>query len=211
MSKNIREFIDEARPVAEEYYEFLDGIDSFPPDAVEKKLKKMVLKDPRFFEPYFILYEFYYDNDDDESAEVVMDRGFGEALALITDNAGNWPDRLDWGHITNRHIIRLLSHKAVILWQKEERVLALDLFRRLLRTNPSDNLGVRNYILALRMGLSFDDFADQFDSGDEEHDHDHEHEHNEHEEHEDRKLVEWFNENSKKFPEEFTEWEKLAH
>lgn len=44
------------------------------------------------------------------------------------------------------------------LWVKGENEEALELLRKLLHSNPRDNIGARTYILAIRLGMKFDEF-----------------------------------------------------
>jgi hypothetical protein len=72
---------------------------------------------------------------------------------LITDKKGNWPDVLEWLWLENRHIIRAILNKTISLWKNKDVDNAIDLFRKLLKTNPMDNVGARNFILADLMGV----------------------------------------------------------
>ena len=65
----------------------------------------------------------------------------------------------------NRHIIRTILIKAISLWKAGKTDYALNLFRKLLKSNPGDNTGVRNYILAIRMKMSFKKFEKGFNKG----------------------------------------------
>ena len=194
MAKKPREFIDESHSVSGEYYDLLEGLDLDPSEEeVKRELRKLILKDHLFLDPYLILYDILMDEEEFEEGERLLDRAFGFALELVCDQSGNWPDLLQWGFMENRHIIRTFLNKAEVLWSKFEFVLALDLYRKLLRTDLNDKAGVRMYILALKMGLSFEEFEKQFNRGG----------------HYDSELNKWFNQNYKKFPEEFAAWEKI--
>jgi len=111
---------------------------------------------------------------------------------LITDKNGNWPDILSWANLLNRHIIRAILTKAIILWGDQYKDEALDIFRKLLNSNLSDNIGARFYILAIRMGIDFEDFDKRFNKGG----------------YYDEEILTWFDNNYKKFPEEFSAWEE---
>jgi len=141
-----------------------------------------------------LLYEILNDDGNSAEAEKVLDDVYGRALKLITDRKGNWPDILGWGWLENRHIIRAIFNKAVSLWHHNEVGEALDLLRKLLKTNPMDNVGARDYILAIRMGMSFDEFEGRFNRGG----------------YYDIELTEWFDKNYGRFPEEFGTWEKVV-
>jgi len=101
-----------------------------------------------------------------------------------------WPYRLEWDWIENRHIIRAILNKAIYLWAEEKNDEALELFRRLLKMNPPDQIGARFYILAIRKGISFEEFEERFNK----------------EGKYDDSLFQWFDENFKEYMDEFKEW-----
>ena len=152
----------------------------------------MIKKDPDFLDTYLLLYSILQKENKLEEAELVLDDAYNRAINLIMDKNGNWPDVLEWGWMENRHVIRTILDKAICLWCHAQFDEALDLFRKLLKTNPSDNVGAREYILAIRMNMSFVDFEERFNKGG----------------FYDQDLDDWFEENYKKFPEEFGRWEK---
>lgn len=138
------------------------------------------------------LYNILEEEGKVSEAEKFLNEAYERALRLITDEKGNWPDKLEWGWLENRHIIRTLLNKGLHLWKIGENDSALDLFRKMLKTDPMDNVGARVYILAIRTGMSFEEFEDRFErDGDYDDD-----------------LMKWFEENYKRFPEEFEEWEE---
>ncbi len=190
MPRKKREYIDEPHQVAQEYYDILEKAEKLSAQQVEKSLRKLILKDAEFLDSYSLLHEILDDAERFDEAEKILDRAFGKALEMILDKNGQWPDSLEWGWHENRHIIRALLKKAVGLWMKYENVLALDLLKKLLKTNPNDNIGARNYILAIRMGMDFDDFEDRFREG----------------MGYGMKLVKWFDKNHPKYPDDFSEW-----
>lgn len=158
-------FVDKDHAVMEEYYDFLDSEEGQSPEKTEIKMKQFIEKDPKFLDPYLILVDLYAFNEDFDRAEETLDRAFELAMKIITDKDGNWPDEMLWGHLENRHIIRTLLNKAIGLWTEGENDDALELFRKLLRSNPNDNIGARHYILAIRLGMTFDEFETQMMSG----------------------------------------------
>ena len=123
-----------------------------------------------------------------EAGEALLGAAYQRALRRVADADGTWPKSLEWGWMENRHIIRTFLNQAIALWEERRTDKALDLFRKLLRANPNDNAGARDYILAIRLGLTFAGFETKFASqfG-----------------YDGMKLVDWFDRNSKQFPEEF--------
>jgi len=79
-------------------------------------------------------------------------------------------------------------------WAMGDEVIAKEIFRKLLRSNPEDNIGARNMLLAITMGFPYIGFELKFDRGG----------------HYDFDLLEWFNEHHHRYPEEFDWWIKWA-
>ena len=71
-----------------------------------------------------------------QEAENVLDKAYNRTIKIITDNKGNWPDIMEWGWLRNRHIVRTLLNKALLLWQKDKNEESSLILRKLLRTNP---------------------------------------------------------------------------
>lgn len=187
-------FVDKDHSIMSDYYDFMDVIDKYPSEDVEKSMKNFIKKDPSFLDPYLILFELYQGQENLEQAEDILERAYEVAIGIITDKNGNWPNQMLWGHLENRHIIRTLLNKALNLWIKGEDESALDLLRKLLHSNPNDNIGARNYILAILLGMEFVEFEKQMQSdyG-----------------YDGRKMME-FEEKMKDFPDEFDWWFKAV-
>jgi tetratricopeptide (TPR) repeat protein len=189
--KEKTEFIDQYRDVMEKYYSIVESIDEDMEDeALEKikgELEVLLEKDPYFLESYLLLADIEEDEDNMEKAEELRNEAYEKALKLITDTEGNWPYLVLWERTENRHIIRTLLDKGLSLWAEEEDEEALEIFRNLFNVNPFDYIGVRDYLVAIRSGMSLEEFEEKF------------------EEDEDgiEKMEEWFKVQAEKFPEEF--------
>lgn len=192
MKKKAREFIDKDRKVSAAYYDLLEKYDGTNAKTTKTKIEKLIKEDPDFFDTYLLLLNILEDEGKFEEAAQILESAFNRAINLITDKNGNWPDMLEWGLLENRHIIRTILNKAILLWDFKQFDEALDLLRKLLKTNPGDNIGARDYILAIRMNMSFEDFEKRFNKGG----------------FYDNELTDWFENNYKKFPDEFGWWEK---
>ncbi len=192
MAKRQREYVDKDHKVMNIYYDLCERYNGRNAKSIKKQLKQLIEKDPDFLDSYLLLYEILQDEGNLSEAEKVLNDAYERALKLITDKKGNWPDILEWGRLRNRHIIRTILNKAIWLWENKKIDNALDLFRKLLKTNPGDNVGARYYILAIRMNMSFEEFENRFNK----------------EGYYDMELSDWFDENYKRFPEEFDWWEK---
>lgn len=192
MSKRLREHVDEDHKVMSAYYDLCEKYNGRNAKSIKRQLTQLIDKDPDFLDSYLLLYEILQDEGNLPGAEKILNDAYERAMKLITDKKGKWPDVLEWGWLENRHIIRTILNKAISLWESREIDDALNLFRKLLKTNPGDNVGARDYILAIRMNMSFEEFENRFNKGG----------------YYDTELSDWFDENYKKFPDEFGWWEK---
>lgn len=161
MAKKRREFVDKDHEITDAYHDFLEATEGTHGKKIEKKMKEFIKKDPLFFDPYTILAEELQRIGKLEEAEKILDKGYVKAIDLITDQWGNWPDELHWEYLENRHIIRVILNKALSYWIQEARKSSIDLLRKLLHSNCNDNIGARNYMLAILLGWSFDQYENE--------------------------------------------------
>jgi tetratricopeptide (TPR) repeat protein len=195
MAKRQREYIDKNHKVMSAYYDLCEKYcNGSNVKTIKRQLKQLIEKDQDFLDSYLLLCEILQNDGNLPEAEKILDEAYERALRSITDKKGNWPEVLEWGWLENRHIIRTILNKAISLWEKGEIDGALDLFRKLLKTNPRDNVGARDFILAIRMNMSFEEFENRFNKGG----------------YYDMELSDWFEENRKSFPDEFGWWEKAV-
>lgn len=187
-------FVDKNHDIMNEYYDFMDSGEEST-SKVEQKMREFIKKDPLFLDPYIMIYNIYLEANEVEQADSILNEAYEAAIKTITDKKGEWPDELEWGFLENRHIIRTLLNKAISHWHKEENDKALSLLRKLLKSNPHDNIGARNFILAILLDMKYGDFENKMMSkngyG-----------------YDGKKLME-FEEKMKDFPEEFDWWFKV--
>jgi len=189
--RQIPEFIDSDREVADKYYEILDS--NVSPKKMLEKMYQLIAKDKDFYDPYLIAYKILFAQGNNKEAAQLLSEAYDRAIDRITDVHGNWPKEMLWGFLENRHLMRTIESYAYFCWEAGKTDVALDIFRRLFRTNPNDNQGTRHSILALRLGLGSQEWQKPFEVmrdgsvlGLEA-----------------VKLTEWFETNAKRFPEEF--------
>tara|TARA_Y100000294_G_C8568677_1_gene341874 strand:+ start:3751 stop:4332 length:582 start_codon:yes stop_codon:yes gene_type:complete len=188
----MRDLIDKDHKVMDDYYELLERYEEgdFSKVKMINELKKLIKEDPYFFDSYSSLYLLLSESKKEKEAIKLLNEGYKKSLEVILDKKGEWPDSMEWGFLENRHVIRIILNKAILEWELEDNDVALDLFRNLLRTNPRDNAGVRFYILAIKMKMTFDDYEEKFNRGG----------------YYDSDSWKWFNENVESFSDEFGEW-----
>lgn len=190
MSDFSNEFIDKNRNVMDEYYDLMDS--DLSKAGLFKSMTRLIRKDPDFLDPYIVSADILLRSNKIRFGLKLIEEAYNRALCLIVDENGKWPKRISWGFLENRHIMRAIERYAYISWEENNPILALEIYRKLLRVNINDNQGARYAILALRMGLDSDwdlklvvkkgRMAGLIDA---------------------KKIDDWFNKNSKKFPEEF--------
>lgn len=191
--KQIDEFIGEKPKGMLKYYDLLES--GSGTEELKREMKRLIKENPDFFDPYLTLADILEEEEKYLKAEEVLKKAYSRAMNLIVDKNGNFPRHIPWGILENRHIVRAISRWAYELWELDRPSYALEIFRRLLKSNPNDNIGARYEILAIRMGYEPDYAGKMFpakmpgyvDA---------------------IKSEDWFRKNSKKFPEEFNWWFK---
>jgi len=163
--KRQREYVDKDHEVMQAYYNLYEKYSGRNAKTIKRKLKQLIERYPDFLDSYVFLYQILQDEGNLEEADKTLNVAYERALMLITDKKGKWSDILEWGWLENRHIIKAILNKAISLWKNEEVDNAVDLFGKLLKTNPKDNVGARNFILAIRIDMSFDRFENRFNKG----------------------------------------------
>ena len=172
-----------------DFYVILDVYEERDTDEIKNRLAQLIERDPYFLDSYLLMYEILMNEGNEEEAVRYLDDAYEKAMEIIKIG-DRWPYRLEWDWIENRHIIRAILNKAIYLWAEEKNDEALELFRRLLKMNPPDQIGARFYILAIRKGISFEEFEERFNK----------------EGKYDDSLFQWFDENFKEYMDEFKEW-----
>ncbi|MDP8239217.1 MAG: hypothetical protein P9X24_09010 [Candidatus Hatepunaea meridiana] len=192
MPKEPVEFIDRDHPVAENFYKIVDSYTGRNLKTMRNKINKLIEKDPDFLDTYGLLSEIELKDMHIIKYVRLLEGAYKRAIAMITDKDDNWPDVMEWAWMENRHVIRAILNWAIAIWREGNLDEALDIFRKLLRSNPGDNAGARHYILAILMKMSFDNFDKKFDRGG----------------YYDQEIMDWFDKHCKEFPDDFDWWDK---
>lgn len=187
------EFLDANHEAMDTYYELMNR--NISQEKVKEALQQLIVIDPDFYDPYAQLAYLFQNEEEYKKAGKILFLGYQRAIARITDKDNNFPKSLPWLWLENRHIIRVIDAWANNLWEEGRLSEALVIFRKLLQSNPNDNIGARWNILAIRLGLEPDfetmfetkDMPGYMDAG---------------------KVSDWFDKESKKFPDEFDWWYK---
>ena len=165
MTKRKITFVDKDHEVSTAYYDLLEKSKRLNDKGMKKELRALIEQDPDFLDSYTMLYEILQDEGSFSKAEDIIGEAYQRAIKIITDKNGDWPHEMFWGYLENRHIIRAIQNRALSFWAQGKTEDALDILRRLLKSNPGDNVGARDFILAIRMDMSFEEFERRFDKG----------------------------------------------
>ncbi len=157
------EYIDIDRfEVNEEYWEFLESLEADDIEEGIKVLKKIIQKDPDYYDPYITLHEYYIADGKGKKAFDILSQGYRRAKKLVMAE-DRFPDKLLWLFLENRHILRVMFNYAVIMWSTDSKAEALSIFQQLLKSDTNDNIGARYAIIALLEGYeSYEHFEEQF-------------------------------------------------
>lgn len=188
------EFIAAESRLAPRFYKLVERYQKQgPTPAIAGELLKLMEQDPDYYDPYLMLRDILLQQGQENDADSLLEIAFTRALSRILLPNGEWVPALEWGWQENRPIIRTLLNKALSEWEKGEMENALSLLRNLLRSNPGDNIGARWYILAIRLGMTFEAMEAEIGS---EYGYDA------------IKTEEWFAKHHSKFPEDFDWWKE---
>lgn len=189
--RQINSFIDKDHAVMSEFYEITDM--DISTVQILKEMQRLIGIDEDFYDPYLIVADILLSKGRDEEADAMLQEAYERAAMTIADSKGRWPKEMLWGFLENRHLMRALEYYSLSCWETGKIDEALDIFRRLLRVNPNDNQGMRYNILAIRMGLDFEEWEKPFES-----------KHNGEVVGLDAfKMSDWFRKNVENFPDEF--------
>jgi tetratricopeptide (TPR) repeat protein len=138
--------------VLEKYYDFLDERNDYSNESEVLYLKYLISLNNYVYDPYILLMELYFKNNELEKGIEIINLGYSRLMKKEFNN--NFPKQLDYLELENRSIYRLIYNYADMLWFAEENDKALNIFKKLLKINPNDNLGVRYAICGMLEGYS---------------------------------------------------------
>lgn len=157
----MREFVDIEREISKDFEKAKELFKEGRIEELKEFLKELIERDPYYLEPYVFLNEIYEMEGRVKDAEGILEEAYRRAIELISEE-NKLPDRLEWKYPTNRHLIKALISMGVFYWEVGELEKALKIFKEVYKMNPSDEPGVRFYILAILEGMSFDEFEQVF-------------------------------------------------
>lgn len=157
----IKELLDSGHDkVMDAYYDIIEREKDI--EKIKNKMFKLIEQDPDFFDSYLRAVDILFEEGKEMKAYKLLEQGFKRAMMRIVDSKGRWPKSMFWGYMDNRHLIRIIDRYAYELWSMGRRGYALDIYRKLLKSNPNDNVGARYNILAILMGFDAGEIEDNF-------------------------------------------------
>ncbi|MFP4363803.1 MAG: tetratricopeptide repeat protein [Spirochaetia bacterium] len=163
------EFIDRKdHPKMVEFYELIESTEITPDNwnKVEEILKSFIREDPDFYDPYTTIFEINRAKKLEEKATDILKTGYERAVNyVLKESQGEWPDKLKWSWMENRHIIRVILNWGTRAWELGGWSDAEQALQKLVLSDPEDRPGVRYYLLAVKMNMSYQDFMSRFDKG----------------------------------------------
>jgi len=147
------EFVDRDHYRAQEaYWGLMESEAAEDEQKVEKMLEKIIETDPDFYDPYVTLFELYRSRGERAKMKKIVTKGYRRALGCLNVKEKEPLPSIPWGFIENRHLVRMLYAYGQFLWEAGQKEEALDLFERILRSNPWDNIGARYAMAAILDG-----------------------------------------------------------
>lgn len=101
-------------------------------------------------------------SDETEALKIDLQNRKIKACEFIAQQDDLFKKKVVWGCLENRPIIRGLMLKADKLWEAGQLKEAHELFSKIYKTNPDDNIGARYSIKATKEEMSFAEFEERF-------------------------------------------------
>jgi hypothetical protein len=101
-------------------------------------------------------------SDETETLQNDLEQRIIKACEFIAQQDNIFKKKVVWGCLENRPIIRGLILKADKLWDAGQLKEAHELFSKIYKTNPDDNIGARYSIKATKEGMSHAEFNERF-------------------------------------------------
>lgn len=194
MKNNVytQEYIDKRHLVSDDFYDILERKDFIDKQTIIKDLTRLIEKDPFFFESYTELYKLLKVTENTEQAKNIIENGYSKCKDYLINETGGIERNISYSYVDNRHILRVFFHFGEYLWENLKKSEGLEIFRTIFAMDPEDKMGIRYFILAILMNLSFKDFNRRFIKKG----------------YFSNKIETWFKRHYKKFYEDFSYWDR---
>lgn len=143
--------------------EVIENADEF--NIAFQYLGNLTTKAPEFLQAYEYVMRMIAELESHENLKWLendLEQRWIQACERIAEKEDIFNKKVEWTYLENRPLIRGLYHKANKLWESGQLEQAHDLFSKILKTNPDDNIGARYSVKATGDGMSFEDFNKRF-------------------------------------------------
>lgn len=147
------------------YYDAMELLSGNGDDAkrAEKLLMKALKLEDHNVQTHIGFVHVYGSLKNKKKAEEHINEAYNETLKRFP----KWPPRMEWGDMDNRAYMRAIQYMADLFADQGEKEKAIELYRLLLKLNPSDNQGVRYTLSGVYAGISGEEINAMFDEGNE--------------------------------------------
>lgn len=177
----MNEFFAEPNKLSPKVWDLMEPWDGTNGSGIRTKLNKIIKEDPHVIDAYNLRFEILEHEGSRAAMKKEALRGYKAVLELIQDENGNFPDKIDWGWLENRSILRALANYAFTQWRSLKWEQAEEVMSRIINMNPNDNQGMCYCYLAVLERIAWTPFHDMFPDDEPE------------------KLFEWFNKEGEKY------------
>lgn len=136
--------------IQEKYYTYQDESEDYSDESKILYLKYLISLNNTVYDPYIDLMDIYFRLNKNEEAVKTIQEGYNNLLNNEFNN--KLPKELNYYEIPNRPIFRLIYNYADTLWFFGNKNEALKIFKKLLRMQPTDNMGARYAICGILEG-----------------------------------------------------------
>ena len=136
---------DKENDLYELYYDAMEALGVGDIKSAKEMLHKILIQDIDFIDAYNGLVFVHEDEGDREKAKESANVAYKKVEKIFS----KWPDEMVWAEMGNRKYLRAICNRAVYFHEDGDIEKAENLYRLLLKINPSDNQGVRYLLSAL--------------------------------------------------------------
>lgn len=177
----MNEYIAEPQPQDLEVWELMQTWDGTNGIGLRRKLNALIKDNPHLITAYNSRCQILEYEDNLVALLKETKRAYDAVIEVILDDQGDFPESMPYGWLENRPCLSALFNYCLTLWKTLKWEEAESLMRQMLKMNPTDNHGVRFYLLAVLERMAYRTFLDRFPEDN------------------DRTLMQWYEMDSKKF------------
>ncbi len=148
------------------YYDAMEQINMSNLKEAEKLLRQALGLDLDYVQTYIGFTHLYGQSGQSKEANRYIQMAFEKTKKEFP----KWPKEMPWGILENRAYLRAIQYQADLYIDNKEEEKGIELYKLLLKLNPSDNQGVRYVLAGLYAGIDGQKINKMFDEGNEKQD-----------------------------------------